>query len=72
MTTEKKKSVVAELSSTQVAARKFDLEKELVKYRLSLDAGTISVTGGYPALMKEIRNLSRVHAKFRAVSGGRK
>jgi hypothetical protein len=64
-----KKSPLSGLSTGDVALRKAELEKELVKYRLSLDVSSITVTGGYPALLKEIKSLGRASAKSRAESG---
>jgi hypothetical protein len=64
----KSKKLILGMSATELSARKSLLEKELVKYRLSLDLSSITVTGGYQALLKEIKSLARESARTLAVS----
>ena len=64
----KNKNPLLGMSATDLLSRKSQLEKELVKYRLSLDLSSITVTGGYPSLLKEIKSLARESAKALSVS----
>jgi hypothetical protein len=47
---------------SEIVAQRSLLEKELVKFRLSLDQTQISVTGGYAGLVRELKVLKRAEA----------
>lgn len=56
MTKQKK---FADLSSRDAAAKKNELIKELVKFRVSMDPSVIQASTGVPGLLRDLRVLGR-------------
>lgn len=64
---EKKKPL---LSPAEATKKRSELAKELAKFKLSLDPGSIQHQGGLTGLRRELRSLGRVVARNRSEAKG--
>ena len=55
----KKQKKFSELSSADANSKYDELVKELVKFRVSMDPSVVTTTGGFVALKRDLKVLSR-------------